>query len=83
MSEKSTRTHDLWIGKSACSHWAKTTTYYFESFTQYLNKVNMNLVLKKDLFLAGFEPAHPHSTVLSASPRLPGFDEIIANIDKI
>ena len=83
MSEKSTRTHDLWIGKSACSHWAKTTTYYFESFTQYLNKVNMNLVLKKDLFLAGFKHAHSRSTVLSDSPRLPGIDEINANFEKI
>ena len=43
----------------------------------------MNLVLKKDLFLAGFEPAHSHSKVLSASPRLQGFDEIEANIDMI
>ena len=83
MSEKSTQTHNLWIGKSACSHWAKTTTYYFASFTQYLNKVNMNLVLKKDLFPAGFKPAHSHSSVLSASPRLPGFDEIETNIDII
>ena len=83
MSEKSTRTHDLWIGKSACSHWAKTTTYYFGSFTQYLNKVNMNLVLKKDLFPAGFKPAHSRLTVLSASPRLPGLDENEVNFDKI
>ena len=43
----------------------------------------MNLVLKKDLFLTGFEPAHSRPTVLSASPRLPGFDEIDANIDNI
>ena len=83
MSEKSTRTHNLWIGKSACSHWAKTTTYYLESFTQYLNKVNMNLVLKKDLFPAGFKPAHSHYPVLGASPRLSRLDEIEANFDNV
>ena len=83
MSEKSTRTHDLWIGKSACSHWAKTTTYYFESFTQYLNKVNMNLVLKKDLYPAGFEPAHSSVEELSASTRPPSLNENANNFDKI
>ena len=83
MSEKSTRTHDLWIGKTACSHWAKTTTYKFNSFTQYLNKVNMNLVLKKDLFPVGFEPVHSRFKVLSASPRLPGMNEFKCNFDKI
>ena len=43
----------------------------------------MNLVLKKDLFLVGFEPAHSRSTVLSVSLGLPGFDEIEANIDNM
>ena len=48
-----------------------------------LFEMNMNLVLKKDLFPAGFESAHSHVTVLSATPRLPGIDEIKANFDKI
>ena len=48
-----------------------------------LFEMNMNLVLKKVMFPAGYEPAHSHSTVLSASPRLPGFDGIKANFDKI
>ena len=46
-----------------------------------LFEMNMNLVLKKDLFPAEFEPAHSHSSVLSATPRLPGFDGIETNID--
>ena len=83
MSEKSTRTHDHWLGKSACSHWAKTTTYYIKSFTQYLNKVNMNLVLKKDLFSTGFETVHSRVEDLSASPRPPRLAENITNFDKV
>ena len=83
MSEKSTRTYDLWIGKSACSHWAKTTTYKSVLFTQYLNKVNMNLILKKDLFPTGFEPVHSCVEELSASPRPQRSDRNIANFDKI
>ena len=83
MSEKSTRIHNLWLGKSACSHWAKTTTYKLVLFTQYLNKVNMNLVLKKDLFPTGFESAHSRVEELSASPRPPRLNEIGINFDKI
>ena len=83
MSQKSTQTHNLWIGKSACSQWAKTTTYKFDSFTQYLNKVNMNLILKKDLFPTGSEPVHSCVEELSASPRPPRSDKNIANFDKI
>ena len=30
-----------------------------------------------------FEPAHSHLTLLSASPKLPGLDEIKANFDNI
>ena len=48
-----------------------------------LFEMNMNLVLKKDLFPAGFEPAYSRPTVLSASPRLTGLDESKANFDKI
>ena len=48
-----------------------------------LFEMNMNLVLKKDLFSAGFDIAHSRPTVLSASPRLPGLDEIEVNFDKI
>ena len=48
-----------------------------------LFEMNMNLVLKKDLSPAGFEPALSRLIVLGASPRLPGIDEIEANFDEI
>ena len=82
MSEKSTQTHDHWLGKSACSHWAKTTTYKSVLFTQYLNKVNMNLILKKDLLPTGFKPVHSCVEELSASPRPSSSDGDIASFDK-
>ena len=43
----------------------------------------MNLILKKDLFPTGFEPAHSRVEELSASPRPPGLNEIITNFDKL